>query len=151
MQRIFVKRMTHCGGFWIPKKDPKICQISLQQVSACSQNIKGFLSGLWPNLANSSCGWLPIWPHHKIWKKENKKKKIIIVVQRIMSLPPNLWLPLIHVFMFVILKILSKWSQCGILGQNLNTYTYVVFFECFIFTPKKFVLALDMFIPMLVD
>ncbi len=81
--------------------------------------------------------------------KFGKKKKIIIVVPRIMSLLPNLWLPLNHVFLFVILINLSKWSQCGILGQNLNRYTYVVFFECFIFTPKKFVLALDMFIPML--
>jgi hypothetical protein len=45
----------------------------------------------------------------KFGKKENKKKKIIIVVPRIMSLLPNLWLPLNHVFMFVILKNSSKW------------------------------------------
>jgi hypothetical protein len=37
------------------KKDPKIAKF-LQQVSAFSQNRKGFLSALWPNLANSSCG-----------------------------------------------------------------------------------------------
>ncbi len=41
------------------------------------QNIAGFLIfstflfDIWPNLANSSCGWwLPIWLHHKLKKTE---------------------------------------------------------------------------------
>jgi hypothetical protein len=43
------------ADFEIQKKTQKFVKF-LQQVSACSQNIKGFLFGLLPNLANSSCG-----------------------------------------------------------------------------------------------
>jgi len=32
-------------------------------------NPSTFTSGLQPKLAKSSCGWLPIWLHHKIEKK----------------------------------------------------------------------------------
>ncbi len=59
-----------------------------------------------------------------------------------MSLLPNLWLPLNHVFMFVILENSSKWSQCGILDQNLIDILMLNFLRALYSLPRDLCLHL---------